>query len=62
MFKVREIIQILERNGFFLKRSSKHAIYFNGITTVAVPHDKTLSKGLCRRILQQANLKHEITF
>jgi predicted RNA binding protein YcfA (HicA-like mRNA interferase family) len=62
MMKHREMLKILERNGFLLKRSNKHMIYVRENITVAIPHAKTLSIGLCRRILQQAKLNHEINF
>lgn len=62
MMKHKEMLKILERNGYQLKRSNKHMIYTNGVNTVAVPHAKVLSIGLCRRLLQQAQLKHEINF
>jgi predicted RNA binding protein YcfA (HicA-like mRNA interferase family) len=60
--KQRDMIRILIKNGFVPIRSSKHLIYSNNIVTVAIPHQKQYSKGLTRRILQQANLKHEINF
>lgn len=62
MLKQKEVIKILERNGFFFKRSNGHIIYVKGCLTVAVPHSRTLSIGLCRRLLQQAQLRHEINF
>ena len=60
--KQRDVIRILIKNGFIISRSSKHLIYTNGKVTVAVPHQKELSKGLTRRLLCQAQLKHEINF
>lgn len=60
--KNRDLIRILINNSFQLIRSNGHAIYSNGIVTVAVPHKKSHNIGLVRRILQQANLRHEINF
>lgn len=60
MFKSSEIVKILKEHGFILKRTNKHAIYSNGFFTVAVPLEKSLSKGLCRRIFQQAGLSKDI--
>jgi predicted RNA binding protein YcfA (HicA-like mRNA interferase family) len=60
--KQRDVIRILIKNGFVPIRSSKHLIYSNNTVTVAVPHQKDLSKGLTRRLLTQAQLKHEINF
>jgi len=62
MLKTKELIKILERNGFIFVRSSKHMIYRKESVTVAVPHHNTASIGLCRRLLTQAGLKHEIYF
>jgi len=62
MLKTKEIIKILTRNGFTFIRSNKHMIYRKGSVTVAVPHHNAASIGLCRRLLTQAGLKHEIYF
>lgn len=58
--KKKEIEYILRLNGFELLRSSKHVIYTNGIINVALPHKLEYSRGLCRRVLQQAGLKKEV--
>jgi len=62
MLKTKEIVKILTRNGFTFVRSSKHMIYRKESITIAVPHHNTASIGLCRRLLTQAGLKHEIFF
>lgn len=60
--KNRDLVKILKRNGFVLVRNNNHAIYSNGLITTPVPHHMSHSKGLVRRILQQAGLRHEINF
>lgn len=58
--KNREIVRILESHNFRFVRSNRHMLYSNGLLTVAVPHHKQCSKGLARRIFQQAGLNKEI--
>ena len=65
MLKTRDIIKLLEDKGFIFFRANKHLIYkqLTNNITVAVPNQRTCSKGLCRRILQQAGfLRSEINF
>jgi len=57
--KNRDLVRILKDKGFTLVRNNNHAIYSNGINTVPVPHHMSHSKGLVRRLLQQAGLKKE---
>lgn len=52
--KNKDLIRILKDNNFMLVRSNGHEIYSNGQISVAVPHGKEHSKGLVRRIFQQA--------
>ena len=58
----REIIRLLEKNGFVHVKSNagSHQKYYNSKTniTVAIPvHAKELKKGLENAILKQAGLK-----
>ena len=57
----REIVQLLERNGFvFISSNGSHRKYYNAETetTVIVPfHSKELKKGTEQNILKQAGLK-----
>lgn len=57
----KRLVQILEENGFVLKRMGKgsHHIYFNSITKVTVPvpiHNKDLKKGTFMGILKDAGI------
>lgn len=56
----RALIEILERNGFSLKRTKgSHNIFYNPISnvTVAVPvHNKDLKKGTFYGIIKQAKI------
>lgn len=52
--KNRDLVRILRDNNFNLIRSNGHSIYSNGIVTIAVPNHHEHSKGLVRRVLQQA--------
>lgn len=36
--KRNQIIKLLESNGFYLKRHTKHAQYFDGTTRITVPN------------------------
>uniref|UniRef100_A0A7V5XH33 Addiction module toxin, HicA family n=1 Tax=Thermodesulfobacterium geofontis TaxID=1295609 RepID=A0A7V5XH33_9BACT len=59
----QEIIQILEKKGFYLKRSKgSHKIFYNPKTKklVVVPfHKKELPKGTLLEILKQAGISRE---
>lgn len=57
----REMIKVLEKNGFELQRTNgSHHFYKNTVTNkcTTVPyHNKPLKKGLEQAILKQAGLK-----
>lgn len=60
-FSPEYLIKILERNGFFYKRSrGSHKLFYNPLTnkTVIVPYhnNKDLKKGTFFSILRQAGL------
>lgn len=58
--KRKEMEKILKQNGFLYVRSNKHLIYSNGVISVAIPSRMEYTKGLSRRILQQAGFNKEI--
>lgn len=60
--KNRELIKILEQNGFQFKRSNGHMIYSNGTKTIALPHHTQHSRGLARRLLQQMGIDKQQIF
>lgn len=57
----REIIKLLEQNGFeYVRANGSHRLYRNPVTgksTVVPFHNKTLKPGTERNILKQAGLK-----
>lgn len=58
--KRKEMERILKQNRFSYIRSNKHIIYSNGIISIALPNRMEYTKGLSRRILQQAGFNKEI--
>jgi len=48
--KQRDVIKMLEQNGFNLKRSGKHMIFSNGVVSVAVPHQKEIKSWTVNQI------------
>ena len=57
--KYRDLIRILKDHNFQFIRNSGHQIFSNGQISIAVPHRNEFSRGLVRRILQQAGLTKE---
>lgn len=58
--KRKEMERILKQNGFINIRTNKHLIFSDGSKkSVAIPSRMDYSKGLCRRILQQAGFDKE---
>lgn len=59
----KELINVLERNGFVLKRiQGSHHYYVNPLTgkIIVVPmHNKDLAKGTLHAILKQAGIEIE---
>lgn len=58
--KRKEVEKILKEYGYTLIRSNKHMIYSNGKISVAVPNHMDYSRGLTRRILQQAMIDSKV--
>lgn len=52
--KRKEMERILKANGFKYTRQNKHLIYCKEEKTIAIPSRVEYTRGLCRRILQQA--------
>lgn len=57
--KRKEMEKLLGKYGFKYIRSNKHLIYSNGIISVALPSRLEYTRGLTRRLLQQAGLPKE---
>ncbi|MEY2829109.1 MAG: hypothetical protein RIQ33_967 [Bacteroidota bacterium] len=63
-FSAKNLIKILEQNGFVFKRSSgSHHIYYNSISqkTIVVPihGNKDLKKGTFFAIIKQAGIEKD---
>lgn len=54
--KTKELERILIRNGFKYVRGNKHAIWSNGVITLAVPRHKDTNKFTARDILKSAQI------
>ena len=50
--KFKELHRYLNSRGYFIVRESKHHIYSNGHTSIAVPHTKLVSDGTLRDIFK----------
>lgn len=50
--KQKDMIKLLEQEGFRLARSSKHLIYKKNSTTIAIPHGKTIKRNTVKQILK----------
>lgn len=57
--KRKEMEYLLRQNGFVLIRQNKHLIYCKEEKTIAIPTRVEYTRGLCRRILQQAGFNKE---
>lgn len=55
--KFRELVRLLEDNGFYFKKNSKHVIYTNGSVCVAVPHTRIVNGKTAHFILKYAGIK-----
>lgn len=51
-FKQRDMIKLLENNGWYLKRKSKHLIYCKNKSIAVVPHCKTIKRKTAKDILK----------
>ena len=59
--KPRQMIKILEKNGFtFVRQKGSHRLYKKGELRITVPyHNKDLKPGTLRNILKQAGITKE---
>lgn len=58
--KRKEMEKLLNDYGFRYIRGNKHLIYSDGVNTVALPSRMEYTRGLTRRILQQADIEKEV--
>lgn len=50
--KQRDMIKLLEKNGWVLVRKSKHLIYAKGQSRIAVTHAKIIKRNTVKQMLQ----------
>lgn len=56
--KRKDLIEMLERNGWWLKRhGGEHDIYTNGKEREAVPRHKEIAENLAKAIIRRRGLK-----
>jgi len=56
--KRTDLIKLLERNGWYLKRNGgNHDLYTNGKQTQAIPRHKEIKENLAKVIIKRAGLK-----
>ena len=58
-YSTREVIELLERNGYIFKRSTKgsHKIYSNGESSIAIPvQHKSVNRVMFARLVKENNL------
>lgn len=56
--KRKELIKLLEKNGWFLKRNgSRHDIYTNGVKREPIPRHKEINEQLAQAIIKRQGLK-----
>ena len=56
--KRREMIKLLEKNGWYMKRNGgNHDLYTNGISTEPIPRHPDIRERLARDIIKRQNLK-----
>ena len=56
--KRRELIKLLEKNGWYIKRNcGNHDLYTNGISVEPIPRHPDIRERLARDIIKRQNLK-----
>ena len=56
--KRKDLIQLMNRNGWYLKRSgSNHDVYTNGTDTEAIPRHNEIKENLAKAIINRRGLK-----
>ena len=58
IMKRTDLIKILERNGWHLKRNGNaHDIYTNGSEVETIPRHREINENLAKAIMKRRNLK-----
>ncbi len=56
--KNKELLELLERNGWYLKRNgNNHDIYTNGVDIEPIPRHREIKENLAKAIVKRRNLK-----
>ena len=56
--KIRELIKLLEKNGWYIKRNGgNHDLYTNGKQTEPIPRHPDINERLARSIIKKLGLK-----
>lgn len=56
--KRRDLIKLLERNGWWLKREGGiHSIYTNGTDNEPISHQREIKEAVAKAIIQRRGLK-----
>lgn len=56
--KRRDLIKLLERNGWYLKRNGgNHDIYTNGVDNEPISRQSEIKEGLAKAIIKRRGLK-----
>lgn len=58
--KLNDFERLLSNFGFCLVRNSKHSIWSNGITQVAIPKGKVINRMVARRVLKEIGYKERV--
>lgn len=54
--KLRELMSLLNKNGYQVIRAQKHWVLSNGTNTVVVPRHKDVNLFLARKIIKNAGI------
>lgn len=56
--KTKDLIKMLEKNGWFLKRNGgSHDVYTNGVDNETIPRHKEIKENLAKAIIKRRGLK-----
>lgn len=56
--KRKDLVNLFERNGWYLKRNGgSHDIYTNGTDTEPIPRHKEIKENMAKAIIKKRNLK-----
>lgn len=62
-YSTREVIALLERNGYLFKRTAKgsHKVYSNGVNSIAIPvQHKSINRVMFARLIKENGLIKEM--